>query len=330
MFRITRHWLLILVITCFPVCLTHASHSGRPGLRGVKQQTTPPAASQASQSTEPLRTASDRKHDIRHIRLDLRVDVAKKTVVSQATIDFKTMRAAKTLSLDAVGFEVKKVMLSRDGQASSQAQYTHDGKKLVVELGNGMPAGQSGTVTVEYLVKQPRSGLHFFAPGKTNPEAPLQVWSQGQTITNRYWIPCVDEPNQRQTTQVVVTVPAGYEAISNGKLVSRKENPADQTVTFDWLQDKPHPSYLITLVVGQFDVVQEDWNGIPVMYYVPKGKKAEALPTYGKTRDMMTYFSTRFGIPYPWDKYAQITAFQFGGGMENTSATTMGDFILKD
>ncbi|HQR41140.1 MAG TPA: M1 family aminopeptidase, partial [Gemmatales bacterium] len=307
-------------------CMVSLAAANAGGVRLLVKQPVPPAKTQETKPSEPLRTPTDRKVNIRHIRLDLKVDVAAKTVVSQAAIDFKTIRAAKTLTLDAVGFEVKKVTLSREGQPDSQAQFTHDGKKLTVELGNGMPAGQTGKVLVEYVVDKPKSGLHFFAPSKANPEAPMQVWSQGQTITNRYWIPCVDEPNQRQTTQVVATVPA---AISNGRLLSRKEN-SDNTVTFDWYQDKPHSSYLITLVVGQFDMVQVDWNGMPVMYYVPKGRKAEAMPTYGKTPEMLTFFSSRFGIPYPWDKYAQLSCYQFGGGMENTSATTMGDGILKD
>ncbi len=311
-------------------CLVHPAwaeagigHAARFNKQATKTDSTKTAP------TEPLRTASDRKITIRNIRLDLKVDVEKKTVVSQAAIQFQTKRPTPTLNLDAVGFEVKKVMLAKEGQTPTEAKFTHDGKKLNVELGKGWTAGQTGTVNVEYLVSKPKSGLHFFGPSKANPQIPLQVWSQGETVTNRFWIPCIDEPDQRQTTQVVVTVPAGFEAISNGKLMSRKEN-ADNTVTFDWFQDKPHPSYLITLVVGQFDVVTQEWNGIPVMYYMPKGRKDEAIPTYGKTPEMMTYFSNKFGIPYPWDKYAQISAYQFGGGMENTSATTMGDGILRD
>ena len=67
-----------------------------------------------------------------------------------------------------------------------------------------------------------------------------------------------------------------------------------------------------------------------MLYYVPKGHKAEAEPTYGRTPEMLTYFSQRFGVRYPWAKYAQVTCFQFGGGMENTSATTMGERILCD
>ena len=65
-------------------------------------------------------------------------------------------------------------------------------------------------------------------------------------------------------------------AVSNGKLARRQDNPSDKTTTFDWRQEIPHPSYLVTLVVGQFDVVRHEWEGIPVLYYVPKGHRAEA------------------------------------------------------
>src|SRR5437660_377380 len=122
---------------------------------------------------------------------------------------------------------------------------------------------------------------------------------------------------------------AGFDAVSNGKLIDKKQNN-DKTVTFHWLQDKPHVAYLITLVVAKFDIVQEDWNGIPVLYYVPKGRQSDVARSFGRTRDMLTFFSDRFGIKYPWDKYAQVVAEQYGGGMENTSATTLTDRALHD
>src|SRR5262249_21782743 len=153
---------------------------------------------------------------------------------------------------------------------------------------------------------------------KAEPDTPLTVWSQGESTTNRYWIPCFDQPNVRQSTEMVVTVAAGNDVLSNGALLSRKEN-ADKTVTFHWKQEKPHPSYLITLVVGQFDVVEEKWEKVPVLYYVPRGRKADVARTFGRTREMLEFFSKRFGVEYPWEKYAQVVVEQFtAGGMENT------------
>jgi hypothetical protein len=57
-----------------------------------------------------------------------------------------------------------------------------------------------------------------------------------------------------QSSEMIVTVPGGNEVLSNGRLEKRKDNP-DGTATFHWLQDKPHASYLITLVIGKFAVV---------------------------------------------------------------------------
>src|SRR5262249_23762681 len=131
------------------------------------------------------------------------------------------------------------------------------------------------------------------------------------------------------TSEMVVTVADGFDAISNGRLLERKVNP-DKTVTFHWLQDKPHVSYLITLVVGQYEVVEDKWKKLPVLYYVPKGHKEHVVRSFSRTQEMIDYFSKIFGIDYPWDKYAQVVAEQFGGGMENTSATTLTDYALHD
>jgi aminopeptidase N len=290
-----------------------------------------PAASRpaASSTAEPLRTAGDRPVDIEHIRLDLRVDLPHKTAEGTATLRLHALRDVKHVKLDAAGFEVKKVTLARgDGQAAP-AQFTHDGKKLVVDLAPAWATGQIGTLRVEYRVHDPRDGLHFYGPSKADPDAPLIVWSQGESVSNHYWFPCLDQPDQRQSTELVVTVERGFEVVSNGKLLSREDNPDGKTVTFHWLQKEPHAAYLVTLVVGQFDVVREEWDKVPVLYYVPKGQKDMVAHTFSRTREMLEFFSQRFGVRYPWEKYAQVVAYQFGGGMENTSATTMGD-ILRD
>ena len=331
MHRERRFWLFVVAVCTG--CLADSSSlvfaQPAPG-RATPPAATQPAAASPAAVNEPLRTASDRAVDIQNIRLELRVDMKNKTVAGNANLTFRCVRPTRTVSLDAVDFEVQRVRVQVGKESIDPARFTVDGKKLVVDLGSRIQPGQEGTLEIAYRVREPKDGLHFFAPSKTDPDTPRLLWSQGETSTNRYWIPCIDEPDQRQTTEVIVTVPEGFEAVSNGKLAERHSNPTDKTATFDWRQEIPHPSYLVTLVVGEFDVVTHDWEGIPVMYYVPKGHRSEAEPTYGRTPEMLSYFSKRFGVHYPWAKYAQVTCFQFGGGMENTSATTMGDRILLD
>jgi aminopeptidase N len=325
-------WLLVPAACLGFIAFSASTDWAQPPGNRATPTTTPRTETTAAQTatSEPLRTASDRPISIDKIRLDLRVDLAKKSVESKATISFRCVRPTQTVSLDAVEFEVKNVAVTLGKKSIEHAHFSSNGKKLVVDLGSRLRPGEAGTLAVAYRIQDPKDGLHFFGPSKADPDAPLLVWSQGQTTTNRFWFPSIDEPDQRQVTEMIVTVPEGFEAISNGKLAERQENPNDKTVTFDWRQEIPHPSYLVTLVVGQFDVVRHEWEGIPVLYYVPKGRKAEAEPTYGRTPEMLSYFSERFGVRYPWAKYAQVTCFQFGGGMENTSATTMGDGILVD
>ena len=283
-------------------------------------------------NNEPLRTAGDRPIDIQHLKLQLAVDLPNKSVDATATLTFTTMRALSSFTLDAVEFEVKKVELSqiRLEPKFEPAKFRHDGTQLTIDLPKEWPTGTNGIVSIQYVVRQPRDGLFFFGPTKAEPDIPFTLWSQGEAITNRYWIPCLDHPDEMQTTELIATVPDGYEVLSNGQLLERKAND-NKTITFHWKQKEPHVSYLITLVVGKFAVVEEKWNGKPVLYYVPPERKDDAARTFGRTREMMDFFSKRFGIAYPWEKYAQVTVEQFtSGGMENTSATTLTQRSLHD
>ena len=132
----------------------------------------------AQAPAEPLRTAGDRPIDIKHIRLDLKVDLPKKTVDGTATLDFKTARALTTFALDAVEFEVKAVRLADGDGKPADSRFAHDGKKLAIDLDPQWPAGKPGTLTVEYRVRDPKAGLHFFAPTPAEPDVPYTVWIQ--------------------------------------------------------------------------------------------------------------------------------------------------------
>lgn len=335
-----RFWVLFLAafFASLPAQPALAQRGGR-GQRGgggfgaaaaQAQQAAPAAAATSATPTEPLRTPADRPVDIHNIRLDLRVDLPKKTVEGRATLQLANLRTLSSFALDAVDFEINKVTLQTGDQEERPNAYHYDGQKLTIAWDKSWPVKHDATLRIDYRVREPKQGLHFFGPTTAEPNVPLQVWSQGEEITNRYWIPCLDQPNQRQTTEMVVTVNDGLDVLSNGTLVDKHEN-SDKTVTYDWREDNPYVAYLITLVVGKFEVVKEEWRGRPVLYYVPLGHRDDVERSFGHTRDMLTYLSDRFGIEFPWDKYAQVVVEQFtAGGMENATATTLTDRALKD
>lgn len=287
-------------------------------------------ADEPATTNEPLRTAGDRPVDIQHIALDLTVNLLGKNVTGSATIDVAALRDVTTIKFDAVDFEVSRVTFAQSEGRPVAVEFINDGDTIEVLLGApGLKEGRSGTVNIEYSVTDPDQGLKFFQPTESDPDTPLQMWSQGESIENRYWVPCFDHPNEMQTTEMRITADAGFEVSSNGRLLSKKNNP-DGTVTFHWLQDKPHVSYLMTLIVGKFHVAKETWRGKDILYYVPPDKKHQVKRAFKNTIDMLDFFSDILGVEYPWDKYSQICAEQFGGGMENTSATTLGTRVLHD
>ncbi|HWO94648.1 MAG TPA: M1 family aminopeptidase, partial [Dehalococcoidia bacterium] len=77
--------------------------------------------------------------------------------------------------------------------------------------------------------------------------------------------------------------------------------------------------------------VADSLDGLPVPYYVEPGREDDARRAFGRTPEMIRFFQERIGVPYPYEKYAQVAVADFiFGGMENTSATTMTDTILYD
>jgi len=278
---------------------------------------------------DELHFAADRPADIQHIKLNLSVDLEHEHIDATATLTISPLRAVRSIKLDAVGLDVSSVSGELDG-ATRDLRYANDGRNLEVYFDKPLAIGSELVLRIKYAVDHPADGLHFFAPSDGNPDAPYQVWSQGESIANRYWIPCFDHTNEMQTTEIIATVDSKYEVLSNGRLLSKKADPSTGKTTFHWLQDQPHVAYLITLVVGEFAVERDEWRGKPLLYYVPKDRVDEVATTFGNTKRMLDFFSDHIGVEYAWDKYAQVTCYQYGGGMENTSATTMGENMLHD
>ncbi|MBI3269076.1 MAG: HEAT repeat domain-containing protein [Planctomycetes bacterium] len=268
----------------------------------------------------------DRTFDVLHTRLDLSFDLDARAVAGAATHTVRPIHEVRGLELDAVDLECRAVTL-HDGQS---LPFRHAAGKLSIELDRAYRADEELTVRIDYRAR-PRKGLYFVRPDKGYPKKPVQVWSQGESEDNRYWYPCYDSPNDKATTEAVLTVPAAMTALSNGRLERVSEDRGRGTRTFHWRQEVPHVNYLVAVVIGEFDEVADDCDGLPVLYYVGKGDAARARATFGKTPDMIRFFADRIGCPYPYAKYAQVAIADFmWGGMENTTLTTINERSLID
>lgn len=267
----------------------------------------------------------DRVVDVEHIKLEVALDVPGRTIRGRATHTVRALNdGLKTLPFDAIEMRVKGV--SVDGAA---AKYGYDGAAIEVRLAKPLSRGQQVDVTIEYEAT-PRLGLYFIAPDAGYPDKPLQAWTQGQDEDSRYWFPCYDFEGMKQTAEVVATVPGSWYALSNGTLLAEEAN-SDGSRTFHWKQDKPLPTYLITLAAGEFSRIDGTRNGLTIDYFVEPDDVADGQRTFKDTPAMIALFERLTGVSYPWAKYSQVVVRDFVfGGMENTSATTMTRNILVD
>jgi aminopeptidase N len=274
-------------------------------------------------ATSPRQYERDRPFLVDHLALDLALDVAKKSVKGSATLTVRRVDPdAESIQLDAIGFDISAVKV--DG---ADVVHTYDGRIIGVPVGK---AKEHAKITVKYSAT-PRRGLYFLEPDEFVSDRPRQVWSQCQEEDARHWVPCHDKPHVKMTTEIVVKVPNGWHALSNGDLLNKETPAAPAPWSFHYKMSDPHPSYLLTLVAGEFAELTAMAGKTPLAYLVPRGREADGRRTFERTPDMINHFGELLGVAYPWSRYTQVVVSDFiFGGMENTTATTMYEYILLD
>ena len=271
--------------------------------------------------------ARERTFALEHLRLDIAVDDEAKTVSGTATHRLAPINdGLKEVVLDQDNLRIRGVK----DESGKALEFEAHGEELTIHLPRARKAGEAFELRVRYEAT-PKKGLFFVSPDKGYPKKPRIVWSQGEEMDNRSWYPSYDYPNQKFTTEIVVTVREKYKAVANGRLLSEKHDSKKGTRTFHWLQDKPHPNYLVALVVGEWDMKEWDADGIPVQAYVPKGYGKYIDLCFSRVPAMVKFFGRVTGLKFPWAKYAQacVPDFTFGG-MENTSLTILYEYCLTD
>jgi aminopeptidase N len=282
---------------------------------------------------DPRVYGRDRTIRIEHLALDLSFDLRRHRVAGVATTTFRPRQdGLREAVFDAFELEVESVEEQLGDGETRPLEFTVGDGELRIDLGRRRPASRSITTVVRYEAS-PRRGLYFNEPDDDYPERPRQIWTQAQAQDAPYFFPVFDFPGEKFTSEVRAEVPLGWYALSNGRLEERRDDGRRRRSVFHWVQNQPHPAYLVTFAAGEFDEVETEApeTGVPVQYYAAKGRGEEAVRAFGRTPGMVDFFADAIGVPYPWDKYATVAVAEFiFGGMENTSATTMTDTLLHD
>jgi aminopeptidase N len=290
----------------------------------------------------PVNYIRSRTIDVKHIAIDLRFDWEKEFAYGTTTITIAPFKDTDKFNLDAASMTINSVTLE-DGTA---LKFNYDGKKdidnLEVLLGRTVKSGEDITVKVDYKTNYVNTadqdtaigsfgrGIRFIKPTPEEPNKPMQIWSQGETEFNRYWFPSYDTPNDFRTTELRATVDKKYFVVSNGKLMETKNN-SDGTHTFYWKMDIPYSNYLTSIVVGEYKEIKNgEYDGKPIYAYGYPSEEKEVALTTKNLPATIKFFSEKTGVKYAYPKYSQTFVEDFGGGMENISATTQIEEMIHD
>lgn len=284
----------------------------------------PPSAS--------LHYALDRTCDLQHLRVNLTVDYANKAINGVAVNKLAALRNGLTEITLHAGTSMQISAVKMDGKAVRFAREDRNLKIFTGPLAKGKPF----TISISYLLKN-KSGGSFGAGGGwhwINPTATdknrVGFWTQGESEYNSEWVPTWDYPNDFATSETHTTVQADWNVIGNGVLESETLSKDKKSRTYVWRMTQPHATYLLSLCGGPFDIKKDVWEGVELWYVTPRGWGDTIADSFGHTKDMLGFFSKVLGTKYAWPKYAQNAMWDFGGGMENVSSTTLGAGSLTD
>lgn len=262
---------------------------------------------------------------VTHVALDLALDFSRKSVGGTATLDILARPDASQIVLDSDGLQVRRVT-APDGTELPFALGASDPEKgapLTVTIGNHR------RITIHYAANPQADALQWLSPEQTAGKQHPFLFSQGQAILNRSWIPTQDSPGIRQTWEARVTAPAPLDVVMSGIQQGEAEDLGDGRRAFRFAMDKPVAPYLIAIAAGDIDFrAIGPRTGVWAEPAVLPRAHAEVV----ETEDMVEAAEELYG-PYRWGRYDMIVlppAFPYGG-MENPVMTFLTPtFIAGD
>src|SRR6202171_5016012 len=166
-----------------------------------------------ARATRP--NAPSRDYHLQTVRVSLRFDLGQRKVIGEVTHTLSSLRDGLT-HLD---FDCADLTISSARVNGKDTTFDLRDDKLHVNLAQPAKAGEKFEVNLRYEGK-PTTGLYFILPDKDDPRRPKEIWTQGEAEDTHHYIPIYDYPNDRTTSEMILTVPGDWLTVSNGKLLS--------------------------------------------------------------------------------------------------------------
>jgi aminopeptidase N len=270
--------------------------------------------------TYPRQLGIDAEHYVFHVTLSDDTD----RITGETEVSFRFLKEGVT----AVALDLASVSAANDGKgmvvsavtvAGSPVEWTHEEDRLRISLAQAPEKDESVIIKVSYS-GIPAAGLGI----GLNKYGERTFFSVNWPNRARQWLPMIDHPYDKATSEFVVTAPDHYQVVANG-LLQEETNLGDGNRLTHWKQSAPIPSWLNALGVARFSSMHFGTiNGIPLQNWVFHQDRDEGIATFeGPTREAMAFFMEKIG-PYSYEKLANVEAAGMGGGMEHASVIFYG------
>ena len=260
---------------------------------------------------------------VTHVNLDLTPDFDSRTIAGTARLAIERTEA-DSIILDIDDLAIASV--STPAGDSLRYRIGSDdpnlGQPLIVHLGE-----DTDTIVVSYRTSPNAAALQWLEPAQTAGGAMPFLFTQGQAILTRTWVPTQDSPGIRQTYEAVIRVPEGMQAVMSAELLTPDgERTQDGRTAYRFRLEQPVPPYLIALAAGDLEFREiGPRSGVWAEPDVVDAAAAEFV----EVEEMIDAAERLYG-PYRWGRYDILVlppSFPFGG-MENPRLTFATPTIL--
>jgi aminopeptidase N len=228
--------------------------------------------------------------DVLHYDARVQPDLGARTVTGTVTIRLRVLDAPLT----TFGFDRGALVVDTVTVSGRAARFETPERRLVVHLIESARSGDAIDVTVVYHGAPP-NGL-VFAPERR------QVYT---IFSTRQWLVCVDEPGDKATLDLRVTLPDGLVLVASGDVVGRRAAGAGIT-EHHWRTTRPVSTFTMAFAAGPFAEASAR-HGTTALRYLGEGlTAAELARAFADTAGMLTFFADRAGVPYPGSSYSQV------------------------
>jgi aminopeptidase N len=264
--------------------------------------------------TYPRQTGVDAQHYT--FRITLRDDTDE--IAGEAMANLRILKDGLTqVSLDLA----QPMTVTAVTSGGTAIPFTHDADRLTLTLPASARVGQICQFTVKYHGK-PASGLYI----SNNSHGDRGFFSVNWPNLAHQWLPIIDHPYDKATSEFLVTAPVKYQVAANG-LLQEERDLGDGWRLTHWKQSVPIASWLNAIAVAQF--AHRNFGtaaGIPLQTWVPYQERDAGIAAFETpTRQAIEFYSAHIG-PYPYEKLANVWASApgFGGGTEHASVIFYG------